>query len=220
MRKFLDRLLNQHDNAQHQTIVRWLWRLVFGGLLALVLLFVGLSFTDLPSVEELENPKTNLASQVFAADGSVLGRYYTENRVPVTFEDIPEHLVQALVATEDERYYDHTGIDFKGFARAAIYLGNKGGASTITQQLAKLLFTEGGEGSRNFRERLLQKMKEWIIAVRLERKYTKEEIIALYLNRYDFINNGKGLRAASEVYFSKLPSALNVQESAMLVGML
>lgn len=218
MRKYIAALLNQHDNSQHKTMVRWIWRIFLGGLLAVVLLFVGLSFTDLPSVEELENPKTNLASQVFAADGSVLGRYYTENRVPVAYRDIPEHLVEALIATEDERYYEHTGIDFKGVARAVAFAGSRGGASTITQQLAKLLFT--GTRSRKFSNAIFQKLREWIIAVRLERKYTKEEIIALYLNRYDFINNGKGLRAASEVYFSKLPNALNVQESAMLVGML
>lgn len=195
-----------------------MWRLLIGGIVAILLLFLGLSLTDLPSVAELENPETNVASQVYAENGEILGKYYTENRVPVSFEDLPDHLIQALIATEDIRYYDHTGIDFRGLARAVAFAGTRGGASTISQQLAKLLFT--GVAARNLSERLLQKLKEWIIAVRLERKYTKEEIIALYLNRYDFINNAKGIRAAAEIYFSTSPEQLNVQESALLVGML
>ncbi len=195
-----------------------MWRLLVGGIIAILLLFLGLSLTDLPSVAELENPETNLASQVYAENGDILGKYYTENRVPVDFEELPDHLIQALIATEDVRYYDHTGIDFRGLARAVAFAGTRGGASTISQQLAKLLFT--GVAARNLSERLLQKLKEWIIAVRLERKYTKEEIIALYLNRYDFINNAKGIRAAAEIYFSTSPEQLNVQESALLVGML
>ncbi|MEZ4985015.1 MAG: transglycosylase domain-containing protein [Saprospiraceae bacterium] len=220
MRKFIDQLLSGYENPRERQLVQWMWRLVLGGLGAVVLLFIVLSFTNLPSVAELENPKTNVASQVMAENGELLGKFYTENRVPVTFDDLPEHLVKALVATEDERYYQHSGIDFRGLARAIAFGGSRGGASTITQQLAKLLFTKGGEGSKNLIERIIQKMREWIIAVRLERKYTKEEIIALYLNRYDFINNAKGIRAAAEIYFSKSPANLNIQESAMLVGML
>lgn len=218
MRKLIDQWLNDHDNPRHKKIVSWMWRLLFGGIIAVVLLFLGLSFTDLPSVAELENPKTNLASQVFAENGEILGKYYTENRVPVEYEELPEHLVQALIATEDIRYYQHTGIDFKGLVRAVAFMGSRGGASTISQQLAKLLFT--GLAARSLGERLTQKLKEWIIAVRLERKYTKEEIIALYLNRYDFINNAKGIRAAAEIYFSKSPENLSIPESALLVGML
>ncbi|PSR11895.1 MAG: peptidoglycan glycosyltransferase [Bacteroidetes bacterium] len=218
MRKLIDQLLNGYDNPRHKNIVLWLWRLLLGGLAAVLLLFIGLSFTDLPSVTELENPKTNEASQVFAENGVLLGKYYTENRVPVAYDEIPPHLVKALIATEDIRYYDHTGIDFRGLARAVAYMGTKGGASTISQQLAKLLFT--GTRSKQFSNVIFQKLREWIIAVRLERKYTKDEIIALYLNRYDFINNAKGIRAAAEIYFSKLPEDLSVDESAMLVGML
>ncbi len=218
MRKLIDQWLNDHDNPRHKTVVTWMWRLLFGGLIAFVLLFIGLSFSNLPSVAELENPKTNLASQVFAENGEILGKYYTENRVPVDYEELPEHLIQALLATEDIRYYEHSGIDFYGLVRAVAFMGSRGGASTITQQLAKLLFT--GVAARSLSERLLQKLKEWIIAVRLERKYTKDEIIALYLNRYDFINNAKGIRAASEIYFSKSPENLTIPESAMLVGML
>lgn len=218
MRKLIDQWLNDHDNPRHKKAVAWMWRLLIAGILAILLLFLGLSLTDLPSVAELENPETNLASQVYAENGDILGKYYTENRVPVNYEDLPDHLIQALIATEDVRYYDHTGIDFRGLARAVAFAGTRGGASTISQQLAKLLFT--GVAARNLSERLLQKLKEWIIAVRLERKYTKEEIIALYLNRYDFINNAKGIRAAAEIYFSTSPEALNVQESALLVGML
>ena len=218
MRKLIDQWLNDHDNPRHKKAVAWMWRLLVGGIIAILLLFLGLSLTDLPSVAELENPETNLASQVYAENGDILGKYYTENRVPVDFEELPDHLIQALIATEDVRYYDHTGIDFRGLARAVAFAGTRGGASTISQQLAKLLFT--GVAARNLSERLLQKLKEWIIAVRLERKYTKEEIIALYLNRYDFINNAKGIRAAAEIYFSTSPEQLNVQESALLVGML
>jgi len=218
MRKYIDQLLNNSDHPKHTKIVTWMWRLLFGGMLFGILFFLGLSFTDLPSVAELENPKTNIASQVFAENGEILGKYYKENRVPLTFEELPPHLIDALIATEDVRFYKHTGIDFRGLARAIAYMGSKGGASTITQQLARQLFT--GPRSRDKVNALLQKLREWVIAVRLERKYTKEEIIALYLNRYDFINNATGIQAAAEIYFSKSPQNLNVQESALLVGML
>jgi penicillin-binding protein 1A len=218
MRNFIKDWFANEDHPTYRKVVVWMWRLLLGGILAIILLFLGLSLTDLPSVAELENPETNEASLVMANDGSILGKYYDDNRVPVRFSDLPEPLVQALIATEDERYHRHTGIDFKGLARAIAYMGSRGGASTITQQLAKDLFTK--VASKNLPERILQKLKEWIIAVRLERKYTKEEIIALYLNRYDFINQAQGIRSAAEVYFGKSLEALNVQEGAMLVGML
>ncbi|MCP9237283.1 transglycosylase domain-containing protein [Lewinella sp. JB7] len=203
-------------------IVFWLFVLAIP--IGTVLLFTGLSFTDLPSVTELENPKNNEASPILANDGTVLGRYFVENRVMVDFKDLGPHLEAALVSTEDERYYDHSGIDWRSLPRVAIktaILGDEsaGGGSTITQQLAKLLFT--GQASSNLIERGFQKFKEWIIAVRLERKYTKEEIIAMYLNRYDFINGAQGIRAAAENYFDgKRPADLEVQEAAMLIGML
>ena len=173
----------------------------------------------MPDLEVLENPKTNLASEVISADGKTLGKYYfNDNRTPVTFDELPTHLVDALIATEDIRFYSHSGIDFKRTFGAALKFGQDGGGSTITQQLAKLLFT--GEGSRDMLERLTQKFKEYIIAVRLERHYTKDEIITQYLNLYDFGNNGDGIRSAARIYFGKEPIDLDINESAILVGML
>ncbi len=176
-------------------------------------------FGDMPDLEVLENPKTNLASEIFTSDGKTLAKYYfNDNRTPVTFDELPTHLVDALIATEDIRFYSHSGIDFKRTFGAALKFGKDGGGSTITQQLAKLLFT--GEGSKDIIERLTQKFKEYIIAVRLERNYTKEEIITQYLNLYDFGNNGDGIRSASRIYFGKEPIDLDINESAILVGML
>lgn len=226
MSKITDFFLGSIENENHRKTIVWLWRLVFLAPLLFILFWVGLSFTDLPSVTELENPKNNEASRVIASDGSVLGRYYLENRVMVDYAELGPNLENALISTEDERYEDHSGIDFRALARAIVktgIMGDKasGGGSTITQQLAKLLFTEGGEGSTNIIERLIQKLKEWYIAVRLERKYTKGEIMAMYLNRYDFINGAQGIRAASENYFGgKKPHELDVREAATLVGML
>ena len=176
-------------------------------------------FGDMPDLEVLENPKTNLASEIFTSDGKTLAKYYfNDNRTPVTFDELPSHLVDALIATEDIRFYSHSGIDFKRTFGAALKFGKDGGGSTITQQLAKLLFT--GEGSKDIIERLTQKFKEYIIAVRLERNYTKEEIITQYLNLYDFGNNGDGIRSAARIYFGKEPIDLDINESAILVGML
>ncbi len=202
---------------KHKKIVRWLWIATIVGLIGTVLLFVALSFSDLPSFEELENPKYDTASQVYSADGEVFGRYYVENRVPVSFEELSPNVKNALIATEDERYHRHSGIDLRGLVRAIFFVGKRGGASTITQQLAKLLFT--GSPASGF-ERIMQKFKEWIIAVRLERKYTKEEIMAMYLNKFDFLYEADGIKAASEVYFNKDQADLFVEEAAMLVGML
>ena len=176
-------------------------------------------FGDMPDLEVLENPKTNLASEIFTSDGKTLAKYYfNDNRTPVTFDELPTHLVDALIATEDIRFYSHSGIDFKRTFGAALKFGKDGGGSTITQQLAKLLFT--GEGSKDIIERLTQKFKEYIIAVRLERNYTKDEIITQYLNLYDFGNNGDGIRSAARIYFGKEPIDLDINESAILVGML
>lgn len=223
MRQLIDYLLSGTDDPQYVSIIKWLWRIVFGGLAAVLLLFFGLSFTNLPSVQQLENPKSELATEVYAANGEVLGRYYTENRVPVQFDELSPYLVQALIATEDERFYQHSGIDFRALGRVIfktvlLQRESSGGASTITQQLAKLLFT--GQRASNKFVRVLQKFKEWIIAVRLERKYTKDEIIALYLNKYDFINGAQGIKLASEIYFNKSQDSLEVQEAATLIGML
>ncbi len=209
-------------NKTYRTIIRWFWILAIGGVLAVVGLFVILSSSDLPSFEELENPKNNLASQVFASNGEVIGRYFVENRVPIKFNQLSPNLVKALIATEDERYEDHSGIDFAGLGRVLIKTvllqqSSAGGASTITQQLAKLLFTnKAGSGIK----RVFQKFKEWIIAVKLERSYTKQEIMAMYLNKFNFINGAYGIKAASEIYFDKSQDDLNIQEAATLVGML
>jgi penicillin-binding protein 1A len=176
----------------------------------------------MPRIEDLENPKINLATQIISSDGEVLGSVYfkNQNRTHVEFERLPQSLVDALIATEDIRYFRHSGIDAKGLARAVILTGilrqDRGGGSTITQQFAKLLFHEP---ARTTLERLKQKIKEWIIAIKLEKAYTKEEIIALYFNQYDFLYNAVGIQSASQVYFNVLPDSLNVQQSAMLVGM-
>ena len=174
---------------------------------------------DLPNLEVLENPKTNLASEIISSDNRTLGKFYfKDNRTPVTFDELPKHLIEALISTEDIRFYSHSGIDFKRTLSAIIKLGTDGGGSTISQQLAKQLFT--GEGSRNIFKRVIQKVKEYIIAIRLESYYTKDEIIAQYLNIYDFNNNADGIRSASRIYFGKEPIDLSINDSAILVAML
>lgn len=222
MWRILIDFLFQTDRAGYRDWAVWMWRLLFSGIALFLLLFVLLSFSNLPSVSQLENPRSELASVVYSGAGTELGRFYIENRVPVDFEDLSPHLVNALVSTEDERYYNHSGIDFTALGRVAVktvLLRQKsaGGASTITQQLAKLLFT--GEKGKGW-NRVLQKFREWIIAVRLERRYTKEEILAMYLNKFDFINGAYGIKAASEIYFNRPPDSLAVHEAATLVGML
>ena len=218
--------LGNVQNPTHRSALVWLWRLVFAVPVLFILFWVGIGMTDLPSVTELENPKNNEASRILASDGSVLGRYYYENRVMVSPDELGDYLVTALISTEDERYRAHSGVDFRALTRAVVKTGilrqeGSGGGSTITQQLAKLLFTQGGEGSKNIVTRIFQKFQEIYIAVRLERKYTKGEIMAMYLNRYDFINGAQGIRAASENYFGgKRPAELDLHEAAMLVGML
>ncbi len=198
----------------------WFWGIALAGFLIIFLLFFITSkdgFGALPTFEELENPQTNLATEVISADGVTIGKYAKENRTPVKFKELPENLINALVSTEDERFYEHSGIDFKGTARAILKPGS-GGASTITQQLAKMLFT--GRPSRNIFVRIGQKMKEWVVATKLETQYTKQEIIAMYLNKYDFLNQAVGIRSAARIYFGKEPKDLAIEESAMLVGML
>ncbi|MHA7942530.1 penicillin-binding protein 1A [Formosa sp. 3Alg 14/1] len=201
------------------TYIRWFWILFLTGIIAAILLFVSASvFGDLPDHTVLENPKTNLATEIISSDGKTLGKFYfNDNRTPVDYEALPQHLVDALIATEDARFFEHSGIDGRGTLRAIVKMGKGGGASTISQQLAKQLFH--GEGSKNIVERIGQKIKEWIIAIRLERQYTKEEIIAQYFNIYDFLNNADGIKSAASIYFGKQPQDLDIQESAMLVGM-
>jgi penicillin-binding protein 1A len=200
---------------------KWIWRLFLGGLITVFLIFILAAldvFGTLPTFDELENPENNLATEVISIDGKTLGKYYRENRTPVKFRELPDNLIEALIATEDERFYTHSGIDFQGTARAAVKLGRDGGASTITQQLAKMLFTK--TGSRNIGKRLIQKVKEWVIAIRLEKQYTKNEIITMYFNKYDFGHNAVGIRSASRIHFGKEPNEMSIEESAMLVGML
>ncbi len=223
----MDTNTNQSPRAERVTtykkLAKWMWRLAILGLLAVVGLFVYLSFFEnLPSFEELENPKTNLATEVIADDGSTIGRFYIENRVPVKFEQLSPHLVNALVATEDARYYNHAGIDVEALGRVVYrtLLGGDrsgGGGSTVTQQLAKLLYTKKPSSSL---KRAYQKLKEWVTAVRLEKSYTKEEIMAMYFNQFDFLYSGNGIKAASEIYFNKSQDSLSLEEAAMLVGML
>ena len=202
--------------------IKWFW-IVFGiGIFSVLLLFLLASwgaFGEMPTFERLENPQTNLATEIISADGETLGKFYLDdNRTDVAYEDLPQNLVNALVATEDVRYYDHSGIDARGTLRALFFLGRRGGASTIPQQLSKLLFTERASASTI--DRIKQKIKEWVIATRLERQYTKEEIIAMYMNIYDFHYNADGIRSASRIYFGKEPKDLKTEESAVLVGML
>jgi penicillin-binding protein 1A len=205
------------DENRHR---KTFWKLFLSGIFLFFLIFILASwglFGKLPDETSLENPEKNLATEIISTDGQTIGKFYKENRTPVQFEDLPGHLVNALIATEDVRFYDHSGIDAKGTLRAIAFLGTRGGASTISQQLAKLFFTESV--SRNKLDRIKQKIKEWIIAIRLERRYTKEEIITMYFNEYDFVNEAIGIESAAHIYFNKPPSELTVSESAILVGM-
>lgn len=211
----------QAEKASIQRHVRTYWKIVFGGIGLVTLMFLLASFGlfgDLPDHTRLENPDSELATEIVSADGVMLGKFYSENRTPIQFEDLPQNIVDALVATEDERFFSHSGIDARGTLRAARYLGAKGGASTITQQLAKNYFTD--QRSKNKLQRGIQKIQEWIIAVRLERQYTKKEIIAMYLNEIDFLFYGDGIKSAANIYFNKEPKDLTVEESAVFVAML
>lgn len=200
--------------------IRTFWMLFSGFILLVILFFLMASwgvFGKLPDETSLENPEKNLATEIISADGRTIGKFYKENRTPVKYDSLPDHLINALIATEDARFYKHSGIDAKGTVRAVAFLGKRGGASTISQQLAKLFFTE--QVSRNKFQRSIQKIKEWIIAIRLERRYTKEEIIAMYFNEYDFVNQAVGIESAANIYFDKPPSQLTTTEAATLVGM-
>ncbi len=198
----------------------WTWLIGLGPLLGLAGLTVLASFGELPDTDTLANPKTDLATRVFTTDGKLIGRYYSENRADARYGELPSNLVDALISTEDARFTGHSGIDFIGLARAIAYMGKRGGGSTLTQQLAKQLFTEQYDRTSTLERAFLQKPKEWIIAARLERFYTKDEIVALYLNRYDFLNQAVGVKSAANIYFDKDVSELELHESAMLVGML
>ncbi|RZJ51208.1 MAG: penicillin-binding protein [Flavobacterium sp.] len=196
------------------------WRVFAYTLLGILAFFLFASwglFGSMPSFEDLENPDSNLATEIISSDGVVIGKYFKTNRSQLKYSDLPKSLVEALVATEDARFYEHSGIDGRGTLRAVFTLGTNGGASTLTQQLAKQLFH--GEGSKFLPFRIVQKIKEWIIAIRLERQYTKNEILAMYCNVYDFGNYSVGVSSAAQTYFSKDPKDLTMDESAILVGM-
>jgi penicillin-binding protein 1A len=200
--------------------VRIFWKIAaFGTGIFIIFLILLNFFGDMPSLEELENPSILQATEIYANDGFLMGKYYLDrgNRSNVKYRDISKHVIDALVSTEDIRFYDHSGIDAKGLARAVIHLGRDGGASTITQQLAKNML---GQGSKNIFLRIIEKFKELIIAVKLERNFTKEEILALYLNVVPFGDNIYGIRNASLAFFQKEPDRLDVEEAAVLVGIL
>ncbi|MEI6265093.1 MAG: transglycosylase domain-containing protein [Sphingobacteriia bacterium] len=202
--------------------VKIFWRIFFGGFAFLIIFLMMLNFGwigSMPDLDDIENPTASLASQVYAEDGTLMGKYYIEDRINVKYKDISKYAVDALVATEDKRFYDHSGIDGKSLARAFFYLGSEGGASTITMQTAKNLFTENWS-TKNFILRGLQKIKECIIAVKLERNFTKEEILTLYLNTVAFSDNVFGIRNAAKTFFQKEPDRLNVEEAAILIGMI
>ena len=206
----------------YKNLLRFFWISFVTGILSVVVLFssAALGFLgEMPDLQQLENPKTNLATQIISSDGFVLGKFYfNDNRTPISFDALPKNLVNALIATEDERFFSHSGIDLKGTLRALFYLGKKGGASTISQQLARQLFV--GVRSRNKAQAVLQKFKEWVLAVQLERSYTKKEIIAMYLNVYDFGYSADGIQSAAKIYFNTTPEKLTIEQSATLVGML
>lgn len=208
--------------------LKWLWRFYILGVLMVAGLFFYLSY-DLPSFEELENPKSRIASHVYSSDEVLLGKYFIENRTPVLYDSLSPYLVKALVATEDARYYSHSGIDARAIARVIVKTGilqqrNAGGGSTISQQLAKLLVGRPDTRGKSSITRAwligTTKFKEWLTAVKLERSYTKEEIIALYFNEFDFLYGANGIKSAAEIYFDKKPIDLSITEAAMLVRML
>lgn len=208
-------------NNPFSRFFKWLWILVFAGIVSFTLFVFMVSwgwFGELPPLEELENPKTYLASEIYSEDGVVLGKYYLQNRSNTTFDELSPNLVNALIATEDVRFYDHSGIDFRRFTSAVLFLGKRGGASTITQQLAKNLFPR--KRFDNVFNKATTKLKEWITAIRIEERYTKEEIMTMYFNTVEFGGNSFGISSAAKTFFGTTPLALTEVEAAMLVGML
>lgn len=199
-------------------IIFWILFALGIGLIVLIFALIAKGKLGyLPELEDLQNPKNNYATEIYSADGVLLGQYYrNENRVGVSYADISENMIHALAATEDVRFYEHSGIDGKALVRVLMKLGRAGGGSTLTQQLAKQLYSPQ---AANIFERALQKPIEWVIAVQLERLYTKEEIIMMYLNQFDFLYNAVGIKSAARVYFNTTPDQLSIEQAAMLVGM-
>ncbi|KUK76108.1 MAG: hypothetical protein XD92_1355, partial [Proteiniphilum acetatigenes] len=216
-----------NNNMLKQKIVKTMWILFGLAVASILMLFVLISVGAigyLPEISQLENPIDKYASQVISSDKELLFTYSQSdnNRIFVDYSDLSPHLIDALIATEDIRYYSHSGIDFISVGRAVVktLLLNRessGGGSTITQQLAKLLYSPP---ANNKLQRVFQKPVEWVIAAKLERFYTKDEIINLYLNKYDFNYNAVGIESAARTYFNKTPKELNIEEAAMLIGML
>jgi len=194
-----------------------LWSIVILGFIVVMSLFMYVAKTKMPNTDELENPTFEQATLIYSSDGKEIDRYFSKNREWIQYEELSPYLIDALVATEDHRYFSHSGIDSYSLMRAAILLGSRGGASTITQQLAKQFFTD--QRSSNPVRRIWQKMKEWVIAVEFERRYTKEEILAMFYNKFDFYYSANGVAAASQVYFGKDQKDLTLNEAAMFVGM-
>ncbi|MFZ9687492.1 MAG: penicillin-binding protein 1A [Chitinophagaceae bacterium] len=212
--------LKEKKTNQPTKAVTVFWKIflyAWGAFFLLIfLIYVGL-FGKLPSIEELENPSMMSSSEIYADDGTLMGKYYLKDRINVKYQDISPFVIRALIATEDERFYDHSGIDIKSLIRAIVFLGREGGASTITQQTAKALL---GQQSRKSVTRVIEKLKEWIVAIRLEKNFTKEEIITLYLNMVNYGEETYGIRNAAKTYFQKEPGQLAVEEAAVLVGVL
>jgi penicillin-binding protein 1A len=222
-------------NSTFRKIISALWLCFAGGFIFFVLYVFAVSinflnlFGDLPDLKALENPKSELASEVYSEDGVLLGKYFRENRSPVTYEQLPQHLIDALVATEDIRFEEHSGIDFKGTLAVPYYqlTGKQDrGSSTLTQQLARNLFRTRSDlndgllsGVPGLRM-LIIKTKEWIMAIKLERSYTKKEILLMYLNTVDFGSNAYGVKVAAKTFFNKEPEQLTLEESATLIGVL
>jgi penicillin-binding protein 1A len=208
------------DQGTGRTRKFWKWYFISGGVFALFLLLLNFGWIgDMPDLDDIENPTASLASQVYAQDGTPMGKFYLEDRISVKYRDLSPYLIQALVATEDKRFYDHYGVDGEGLLRAIAFLGSQGGASTITMQTAKNLFTDNWS-TKNKLLRVIQKIKESIIAIKLERNFTKQEILTLYLNTVPFSENLFGVSNASRSFFQKEPDRLNIEEAALLIGMI
>ena len=209
--------------AANSKFIKYTWLLVWSPFIILFLFLTLISceiFFDLPSVEELQNPKSNLATVINSCDGKTLGKYYAENRVSVKYYELDKDLVDALIATEDARFKEHSGVDLRALGRAVFGAltgkSNSGGGSTLSQQLAKMMFPRQKLSKPKM---IIQKLKEWVIAARLEKTYTKDEILSLYLNKFDFLNQAVGVKSAAQIYFNRSQDSLEIQQAAMLIGM-
>ncbi len=209
--------------ATNSKFIKYTWLLIWSPFIILFILLTFISceiFFDLPSVEELQNPKSNLATVIYSCDGKTLGKYYAENRVSVKYYELDKDLVDALIATEDARFKEHSGVDLRALGRAVFGAltgkSSSGGGSTLSQQLAKMMFPRQKLSKPKM---MIQKLKEWVIAARLEKNYTKDEILSLYLNKFDFLNQAVGVKSAAQIYFNRGQDSLEIQQAAMLIGM-